>query len=304
MSELAIMIDSNDSKNTRTENKMRDVKIAVKIADKMKDLDKAMKSAEHIGKDTYKKLKVLFGLLGCEVVDAPNEADYYLGYLYKMGVTQAGITNDTDPLPGGCDVTIRFEKKKIIEYNLKTILSKLGITTHQFVTICVLMGNESNKMLFPYAAFDDLVKLVKKYKTFRVIISEGVFEKIIKMPCYAINSVNAVIKFVGSFTEYQATYLYEWCYSNYSKAVIVVPNANLIVDVDTVIKLLREYVKRPIAQVDISGFRCKLNELNEKFKERITIISNTLKKPLMKKDSDIISRERDERLFGSMFDAQ
>lgn len=82
----------------------------------------------------------LMKILNINCIRCQGEADIYLSNLYKKNIIDCILSEDTDMLTFGCSRLIKFDKKKIIEYNLNFILDKLQINYFQFIELCILFG--------------------------------------------------------------------------------------------------------------------------------------------------------------------
>jgi len=125
----------------------------------------------HISRDQYEKLKEMFTCLNADHIDAQGEADGMCVKLFKEKIVDACLSDDMDLLVGGCDILIKFEEGKVIEYNLKHILKHLNLTYPQFVELCMLFGCDYCTKPFPELDQDDLFTLVNNYQTYEVIVN-------------------------------------------------------------------------------------------------------------------------------------
>jgi flap endonuclease-1 len=87
----------------------------------------------------------LFELLGVPIVYAKGEAEVLGAQLTKIGKLDAFATNDTDSIVLGAIKTIRgltrtAKTVQIIEYD--NVLDNLGLTSSQFLDMCIMMGTD------------------------------------------------------------------------------------------------------------------------------------------------------------------
>ena len=73
-------------------------------------------------------------------IRAKGEADALIGKLYINNSIDACLSEDMDLLIFGCKKMIKFQNKKIYEYDLDYILHKLRINFDQFLDMCLLFG--------------------------------------------------------------------------------------------------------------------------------------------------------------------
>ena len=78
-------------------------------------------------------------------VNSPGEADAQCAVLAKEGKVWGVYTEDMDILTFGATRILKkisAKHKKIIEIDLKRILTGLGITYDQFIDLCILLGSD------------------------------------------------------------------------------------------------------------------------------------------------------------------
>ena len=116
----------------------------------------------YINKDDIDNIKELCILMNIPFIYAIGEADYMCAKLYKENLIDGCLSNDMDILTFGCYNLIKFNKKEVIEYNLKYILSELELTYEEFIDMCLLFGcdyiKKKNRMK-PEKSFN----LIKQY---------------------------------------------------------------------------------------------------------------------------------------------
>jgi len=80
-------------------------------------------------------------LLGIDIYNSPCEGDFLIADLYKKGLVNACLTDDSDSLPNGCGVVLRnftFRTNEITEIKLTDLLKELEFTQDN---VEVLMKN-------------------------------------------------------------------------------------------------------------------------------------------------------------------
>lgn len=98
------------------------------------------KSNIKITKEDLDNIADIAALFGVPCVRAKGEADVLIGQLYLNNSINACLSEDMDILIFGCRKMIKFNNKKIYEYDLDYILFKLSITYDQFLDMCILFG--------------------------------------------------------------------------------------------------------------------------------------------------------------------
>lgn len=87
----------------------------------------------------------------CDLMNVPykrsvTEADILCANLYKIGIVQAVLSEDTDMLMYGIEhVMCRYSYSDVIDHvNLNIILRELNITNDLFIDLCILCGTDYN----------------------------------------------------------------------------------------------------------------------------------------------------------------
>ena len=139
------------------------------IDDEIKKLQKRLIKPEIEDIDNVKRLMYL---LGIDIYNSPCEGDFLIADLYKKGLVNACLTDDSDSLPNGCGVVLRnftFRTNEITEIKLTDLLKELEFTHDQFVDLCILCGTdymESVKGIGSMTAY----KLIKENKNIENVI--------------------------------------------------------------------------------------------------------------------------------------
>ena len=140
------------------------------IDDEIKKLQKRLIKPEIEDIDNVKRLMYL---LGIDIYNSPCEGDFLIADLYKKGLVDACLTDDTDSLPNGCGVVLRnftFRTNEITEIKLNDLLQELEFTHDQFIDLCILCGTDymdSVKGIGSMTAY----KLIKEHKNIENVIN-------------------------------------------------------------------------------------------------------------------------------------
>jgi flap endonuclease-1 len=140
------------------------------IDDEIKKLQKRLIKPEIEDIDNVKRLMYL---LGIDIYNSPCEGDFLIADLYKKGLVNACLTDDSDSLPNGCGVVLRnftFRTNEITEIKLTDLLKELEFTHDQFIDLCILCGTDymdSVKGIGSMTAY----KLIKEHKNIENVIN-------------------------------------------------------------------------------------------------------------------------------------
>jgi flap endonuclease-1 len=135
-----------------------------------------------ITEEEFEECRFLIEMFNFPIIDAYEEADSQLAYLYKAKLVDYIASDDLDILLfGGGKILKNFtidKTKKITEINLKKLLSEMKITQKQLINIGILLGSDycQNKNISPNKAF----ALISKYEDINNIPNE---EYINTVPC-------------------------------------------------------------------------------------------------------------------------
>jgi flap endonuclease-1 len=122
-----------------------------------------------IHKNDIDNVKKLITAYGETYYDAPGEADELCALLTIKEKVWATLSEDMDMFVYGCPYVIRYLSllnHKVVLYDMKCILSQLGITQHELREICILSGTDYNSMNYENKNTPNLhatLKLFKKY---------------------------------------------------------------------------------------------------------------------------------------------
>ncbi|XP_040921793.1 flap endonuclease 1 isoform X2 [Toxotes jaculatrix] len=110
------------------------------------NIDKFTKRLVKVTKQHNDECKKLLSLMGVPYIEAPCEAEASCAALVKAGKVFATATEDMDGLTFGTNVLLRHltasEAKKlpIQEFHYSRILQDIGLTSEQFIDLCILLG--------------------------------------------------------------------------------------------------------------------------------------------------------------------
>ncbi|KXS20171.1 PIN domain-like protein [Gonapodya prolifera JEL478] len=139
------------------------------------NFDKFSRRTVKVTRAHNEECKRLLKLMGIPFMDAPCEAEAQCAALCKAGKVFAAGSEDMDTLTFGSPILVRHltfsEQRKIpvAEIHLDKALAGLGMTTDQFIDLCILLGCdycESIKGIGPAKAYE----LVKKHGTIEEVL--------------------------------------------------------------------------------------------------------------------------------------
>uniref|UniRef100_A0A6C0BLH2 XPG N-terminal domain-containing protein n=1 Tax=viral metagenome TaxID=1070528 RepID=A0A6C0BLH2_9ZZZZ len=114
------------------------------IQSKIEELTRTKKNIIQFQPGIYDDIRTLCRLMSIPVLRAPGEADALCAQLYKMGLVQAIMSEDSDILLyGGGRLIRKFGWGNEIELvELDPLLKSLGITYSQFIDLAILCGTD------------------------------------------------------------------------------------------------------------------------------------------------------------------
>ena len=139
-------IEYNNLKNKLQINENMDEIEKQEISNSM---DMLKRKFVNVSKNDIEKVKNLIRAYGATYYDAPGEADELCAMLTIKGKVWACLSEDMDMFVYGCPRVIRYLsllKHTIVLYDMKGILSELGITQKELREICVLSGTDYNNI--------------------------------------------------------------------------------------------------------------------------------------------------------------
>lgn len=179
--------------NTIQQRKQRTIAIKDKIAQLRESdnvdqdqIDKLDASIIKFSDTLYTDLMTLCDLMNVPYRRAIGEADILCANLYKRGIVDAVLSNDTDMLMYGIEHLMRkYTYDDMIEHvDLTVILRELNINYDLFVDLCILCGTDYTTSTIPMCGPETSLQLVRDGKhiedieTFYVFPSEEDFDYI------------------------------------------------------------------------------------------------------------------------------
>eukprot|EP00298_Acanthocystis_sp_HF-20_P006298 c16202_g1_i1.p1 GENE.c16202_g1_i1~~c16202_g1_i1.p1 ORF type:complete len:382 (+),score=179.00 c16202_g1_i1:51-1196(+) len=140
------------------------------------DAEKFSKRTVRVTKEQNEEAKKLLLLMGIPCVVAEGEAEATCAALCKSGKVFATGTEDMDALTFGSSILLRHlhtpeaRRQPILEFDYKTVLEGLGLTSDQFIDLCILCGCDycdSIRGIGPTRA----LQLIKKHGNIENIIA-------------------------------------------------------------------------------------------------------------------------------------
>lgn len=117
--------------------------------------------------EDFKKTKQLFDILKVPYFDAPLEAETMCSDLCKRGLVDAVLSEDTDVLAYGTPVflsKINTSDGTCVRIKHPEMLSALGLTTGQFLDLCIMCGTDYNKNIYRVGP-EKSYKYIQKYSS-------------------------------------------------------------------------------------------------------------------------------------------
>ena len=159
---------------------------------------KYFKRSVVISKKQLEECKILLGLIGTPVVNAPEEADSQCAWLAKNNLVYGVSTEDMDILTFGSPRIIRnlsSRKKNSIEIELNSILKRLRIDYSQFIDLCILLGCDYCPTLSG-VGMKKAFSLIQKYGSIDEFFESAEFKNMnIKVPDKFIEEKNDTINY-------------------------------------------------------------------------------------------------------------
>lgn len=130
------------------------------------NMDMLKKKFVSINKNDIENIKILIRSYGATYYDAPGEADELCAMLTMKEKVWACLSEDMDMFVYGCPRVIRYLSllnHTAVVYDLKGILTNLGITQKELREICVISGTDYNLECDSKNTLNNTLKLFKKY---------------------------------------------------------------------------------------------------------------------------------------------
>lgn len=125
---------------------------ALKEFDKAKEagddelMEKMSKRTVRVSREQLDECMRLLRLMGIPVIQAASEAEAQCAELVKKGKAWAVGTEDMDALTFGAPIMLRHvniseaKKRPIAEFHYDEVLQQTGLTSDQFIDLCILLG--------------------------------------------------------------------------------------------------------------------------------------------------------------------
>lgn len=209
-SEKSDLIKTRNEKKNRLDNKIEQLKdeMLSELNDtKRNELNTKIKNLTRtnikINKTDINNIIQLFKHLNIPYIRANGEADALIGLLYENKSIDSCLSEDMDILVFGCKKMVKFNKKKIYEYNLDHILNKLNITFDQYIDMCIYFGCD---YLQPFAKVDpNTIYENIYYKTISDFIKNNLISENYKK--YISNFNKAKLVFINSKKNENSSYI-------------------------------------------------------------------------------------------------
>jgi len=136
-----------------------------------KEITRLSNQIIYVTKKHVDDCKELLTLLGITYYDAPDEAEKYCVFLYKEGIIDYIVSDDTDVFTfGGYKVLKSSIKDDIVEYDIKMFLDKINYTHDKFIDFGILSGCDYLPYI-PNLAINTVYSLFKKHNSIDEIIA-------------------------------------------------------------------------------------------------------------------------------------
>uniref|UniRef100_A0A061R970 Flap endonuclease 1 n=1 Tax=Tetraselmis sp. GSL018 TaxID=582737 RepID=A0A061R970_9CHLO len=109
-------------------------------------IEKYSKRTTKVTRENTNDCMKLLQLMGVPIVQAPSEAEAQCSQMCKDGLVYGISSEDMDSLTFGCPRLIRYFmtpaslKQDCMEYSYDEVLAGLGLTSAQFIDLCILCG--------------------------------------------------------------------------------------------------------------------------------------------------------------------
>jgi 5'-3' exonuclease len=169
--------------------------------------EKLQKHIKRIKTSELYNIHKLFDVLGVPYVKAEFEADALCAKLFKERIITSCLSDDMDMLALGCGSTIKFQDRKLIEFNMEQIKEELQFTQEQFIDMCIMFGCDYLQHPFRLEC-DEIYEMIKKHGSLLDSLCSNEHE--------LFNMSNSNVKVIGEhYYQVKETYL-----SSYEKEYI------------------------------------------------------------------------------------
>jgi len=159
----------NELKNKLNINKNMD---EVEKQEIINNMDMLKRKFVNVNKNDIDKVKNLIRSYGATYYDAPGEADELCAMLTIKGKVWACLSEDMDMFVYGCPRVIRYLSllnHTIVLYDMKGILSELGINQKELREICIISGTDYNSISDDDTKDHTLYTTLKQFKKYHKV---------------------------------------------------------------------------------------------------------------------------------------
>lgn len=142
----------------------------------------------------------LFQMTNTPVLQAKGEADHLLAELYRGGLIDGVISEDSDMLTHGVNLLIRGlndadcrRQEMVKRYDLQKILDTWGLTYTQFVDVCILSGCDYSSKIRGIAC-KTAINVIKKHGSVEAYLSTLTGKKMDAVPEGFLESYKEAVK--------------------------------------------------------------------------------------------------------------
>lgn len=110
------------------------------------DVEKLAKRTIRVTKEHNDECKRLLRLMGVPIIEAPSEAEAQCSELVRGGLAYGAASDDMDTLTFATPRMLRHlmapasKQQDVLEYDRERVLEELGLTSDQFIDLCILLG--------------------------------------------------------------------------------------------------------------------------------------------------------------------
>lgn len=138
-------------------------------------IEKYSKRTVKVTREHNAECKRLLTLMGVPVIDAPTEAEAQCAEMCKAGLVYGIATEDMDTLTFAAPRLIRHlmapasAQQVITEFDYSKVLEGLGLTSEEFIDLCILCGCDYADSIKGIGAVKAL-QLIQKYKSIEKVL--------------------------------------------------------------------------------------------------------------------------------------
>jgi flap endonuclease-1 len=139
-----------------------------------RDAGKAVKLPSGI----FQEVRDVLAAMGVAHVQAPGEAEAQMAALAQTGFADSVSTEDLDALVFGANTVVMgldATSKTVSVVSRDKLLHALGLTAHQFVDLCILLGCDYTGTI-PGIGMVNALNLIQKHKSIEMILKHNLFD--------------------------------------------------------------------------------------------------------------------------------